>query len=476
LARANSSAVWLIPGVVAWSVGWWGIAAADISRDETATIGISTRSVPDIWRMSNHFDAVHTLYYLIMHFWTKAFGVSPVALRLPSLISMTIAAALLAALGRMLVSPRAGFTAGLLYACAPQVSYYAHDARSYAIDSTLVILLFVLFVRALRASRRRAWIWYALVLAVTVVMHLFTVLVVAAQAVTVLLGAASSHSWRAARRWLVATGLALCALAPFVVAAAGQADSVGWIAPFAWTDVWGFILAIAGRASLIAPFAILAVLAIRISTKRPTVMAVALPWLIVPPVLLFGVSAFDHLYLFRYLLYCLPALALLAAAGLDRFRGWQHAIVLVALIGLTIPQQLNVRNPDQGANDFRAEAAFIQTHKQPNDAIFFVVPTQRPLKNSDPDAYAGLNDIALARTPAEAANFSGDDLPPGLVQQRLDTADRVWAVRFWVSQAQAASVQEVERQQYAMLRAAGLRLESTTRFRGGVFRLYVRQG
>lgn len=473
-AALESVAVWLIPAIAAGLVGWWGINAANISRDETATIGISTRTLPDLWRMVQHADAVHALYYLIMHFWTAAFGISPLALRLPSLIGMVIGAALLAALGRMLVSPRAGLTAGLLYACAPQASYYAHDARSYGIDSTLVILLFLVFVRAMRSPRRSAWIGYAVTLLVTVAMHLFTLLVLVAHGITVVLDARSNRSWQSTRRWLVAAALATGALVPFILWSVIQGDTANWIPPPTWIAVWDFVIGMAGRASLIVPFAVFATLAIRMSSQRPTVMTVALPWLAVPPVLMFVGSIFDPLYVFRYLLYCLPAIALLVAAGLDRLGPWTHGIALLTLVALTVPQQLAVRNPDQGANDFRAEAAYINANKRSGDGIFFLVPTQRPLANSDRGAYAGLNDIALAMTPAQAANFSGTDLPPAEVEQRLGAVDRIWAVKFWVSNAQLPAAHEQESQQYAMLKIAGLRWVSTRHFRGGAILLFVR--
>ena len=47
-----------------------------------------------------------------------------------------------------------------------------------------------------------------------------------------------------------------------------------------------------------------------------TLAAVCLPWLVLPPVLLLAVSFAHPLYVERYVLFCLPALALLTSAGL----------------------------------------------------------------------------------------------------------------------------------------------------------------
>ena len=48
----------------------------------------------------------------------------------------------------------------------------------------------------------------------------------------------------------------------------------------------------------------------------PTTADVALPWLVAPPTLLLVISQIRPLYDFRYVLFCLPAVALLAADGL----------------------------------------------------------------------------------------------------------------------------------------------------------------
>ncbi|HEY2792454.1 MAG TPA: glycosyltransferase family 39 protein [Micromonosporaceae bacterium] len=465
-------AVWLVPALVAFGVGWWGMLAVGISRDETATIDISTRSVPDIWRMVQHADTVHAAYYLILHFWTGAFGISPMSLRLPSLIGTAIAAALVGVLGRMLVSPRAGFAAGLLFACSPEISAYAHNARSYGMDSALVVLLVILFVRAMRSNRPRAWAGYGLMLVLTVVMHLFTLLIVPAQGITMLLYARSQRSWRPLLYWLAAAVPAVAVLSPFLLRAISQGGTASWIPPLHWHDVGLFVVNLGGGKYVFVAMLLIAAFG---AFEARKVTRIALPWLLLPPVLLFGYSIRDPLYVFRYLLYCLPALLLLVAAGMERLKTWLHLTLLAVLIAATIPLHISLRDPNIGANDFRAEATFIAANKQPGDAIMFLVPTQRQLASSDRPAYSGLHDIAEGKTPAEAANFSGADVSDTVLAQRLRSVDRVWAVVYWVARASRPAAHASENKRYKMLKAAGLRWVETVHFRGGAFQLYQRK-
>ncbi|UGY92786.1 hypothetical protein [Streptomyces gobiensis] len=60
-----------------------------------------------------NIDAVHSFYYLLMHGWLAVWDGGLVALRLPSVVATAIVAAGVAAIGKRLVSSRAGLLAGL---------------------------------------------------------------------------------------------------------------------------------------------------------------------------------------------------------------------------------------------------------------------------------------------------------------------------------------------------------------------------
>ncbi|MEU5419883.1 hypothetical protein AB0G46_11580, partial [Streptomyces sp. NPDC020667] len=79
-------------------VGLWGLDRGTMWRDESATFQVSRRSVPQIWHLLGSVDAVHGLYYLLMH-WVLAVRADEIALRLPSVAASAATAALVGALG-----------------------------------------------------------------------------------------------------------------------------------------------------------------------------------------------------------------------------------------------------------------------------------------------------------------------------------------------------------------------------------------
>lgn len=68
--------------------------------DEAATVSAIDRNLPDLIRMLGIIDAVHGFYYLLLRGWAALFGVFEVALRLPSLLAVAVAAGLVVVIGR----------------------------------------------------------------------------------------------------------------------------------------------------------------------------------------------------------------------------------------------------------------------------------------------------------------------------------------------------------------------------------------
>src|SRR5260370_4638973 len=110
----------------------WGIQGSSYWRDETATLSAVQRPFGALISMLGNVDAVHGAYYVIIWVVVRLGGTSELVTRLPSALAMAAAAAGVAAIGRRLVSPRAGMLSGLVFAVLPEVSWVRPGARSDA--------------------------------------------------------------------------------------------------------------------------------------------------------------------------------------------------------------------------------------------------------------------------------------------------------------------------------------------------------
>src|SRR5215469_11631576 len=146
------------------------------------------RTLPQLFALLGHIDAVHGGYYVLMWFVTRVAGTGELAVRLPSAVAMAVAAGGIGLLGKRLVSGRAGLAGGLVFAAIPQVSWYGQNAREYSLVAAVATIASYLFVRAIEASpgkRRNHWIiGYGVSLAALAVLNLFALLLIPAHGLT----------------------------------------------------------------------------------------------------------------------------------------------------------------------------------------------------------------------------------------------------------------------------------------------------
>ncbi|MER8031667.1 glycosyltransferase family 39 protein [Streptomyces bauhiniae] len=403
-----------MPALLATVLGLWGLTRqSSMWRDESVTYQVAHRPLGELLALLGHIDAVHGLYYLLMHAVFALWDGGLVALRLPSVLATALAAAGVGALGNRFAGPRTGVLAGALFALFPATQQYAQEGRSYALVTAGVVWASYLFLRGLGSTTRGWWVGYGVLLAVVCWVHEFAALVLCAHAVTLrLLGV----RWR---RWGVAAGGVLVAVAPLAVVSARQAEQqLGWL----------------GRPSVAMWLAFLAVSALGLLLSRippladRTVTAVALPLLIVPPGLLITGSLLKPWYVDRYVLYALAGLALLGGLALARLPAHlgKAAVCLLALA--LLPASLAVRTPESRKDDVVAVAQTVRKLSHPGDGILFLPSRRREWLMSYPTLYAHLNDLALARSPAAFHTLQGTELPPAEIRTHLLSTSRLLAL------------------------------------------------
>jgi mannosyltransferase len=445
------------PGLAAATMavlGVWGLARqGSMGNDEVATRWAALLPLHGLAHLVNNVDAVHGLYYLIMHVWV-VLGSSPAVLRIPSLLAMIGAVALAAIIGRRLTgSPWAGLLAGLVMALTPVISFYAQTARSYALVVTTVLGATLVLLHALQAEAdgrpvARWWLGYAALIAAGGYLNEMALLILAAHAVTVLL---SRYGVNAFAHWLIASVAGAALVGPLAIVSSREDRAVGWIHPPTVADVrvlfhdyFGPITAIA---ILLVVCAVVALLPARGSVwwsqRGVSVASVAAPLLIVPALLLILESIVAHpLYVDRYVLYGEAGAALLAGAGLYRIGQWLSGalagrrpliwvpgiVACACVLGFQFSAQQHARTPESRLFDFGGPSRYIGVHARPGDGVLFFGQFFRKARLGYPADFRNTTDFAMAVSPRQAGNFQGMDKPFPEVQPLLLNFRRIWIV------------------------------------------------
>ncbi|MFD9162153.1 hypothetical protein ACFVZ8_09125 [Streptomyces sp. NPDC059558] len=435
----------LLPPLLAVLLGLWGLErGGSMWRDESVTWQVAHRPLGRILELLDRVDAVHGLYYLLMHGVFEGWDGGLWALRLPSVAATALAAAGVAAIAHRLVGERAALLAGCAYAVLPPVQMYAQEGRSYALVAAAVVWATYLMLR-------ERWAAYAVVLLLGCWLHEFAALALLAHAFT----AWRSRGWR----WSAAAVVAL--LLPLAVVSARQAEQqLGWLGRPSWQD-W-------------AAYAVVGAAALLLARGAPgDLVRVALPLVLLPPGLLMVISLFHPWYVDRYVLYALAGLALLAGARLATARGWWPWLLAGVLLVAFGFWSVWLRTPESRKDDALAVAAAVRERARPGDAVVFMPARRREWLLSSPEVYGELRDVALDRTPAASRSLQGTELPPERIREALLASPRVIALLDPAGQPLDPYPQEVVKREEL---AARFDLCSTTGVRGARVAVYARPG
>ncbi|WP_239515976.1 MULTISPECIES: hypothetical protein [unclassified Streptomyces] len=411
-----------------------------------------------------HVDAVHGLHYVLMYLVGQVAGVSEFTMRLPSAVAVAVAAAGLSWLGRLLGGPHLGLCAGLLLAVLPTASRYAQEARSFAFVMAVAVLATGALVKALSSdSRVRRPAGYAVLIALLGWLNVLGLLLVAAHAATIAL---RRPGRRSVVRFLLAQAAGIAAVVPLLILASAQRSAVGEAAPvtagtpfnyFTWLLTPGQDTLPSALKLLLTCTALTALilLVVRRRNAPPLALAVGVPWLVVPPLLLAAVSLGHPLFSYRYLLFCLPALALLLATAFavapSRLR---LLFALLAAVPLAA-SHLAIRQEGSRPWDSHAVISTLRTHDTPGDAVLFSGGRCGLIGIAFKEAFTGHPDLGTTRTAAELGALNHLPADPAVLQRRLAHTSRVWRItcNHLSADARQAAIQTTAVQEQLLKRA-----------------------
>lgn len=351
------------------------------------------------WRNFLHLmwwrEANMSLYYVLLRVWLHL-GHSPYFIRSLSVLISLAALPAIYWLAWQLYGRRVALLATALLAFNAYDIRYAQEARSYALFVLLATLSSGFLIAYLRQLERRYGIAYVVVSVLAVYAHFYALLLLAAHWLALRrFGSpgyntddSRSTAWVALRRQWITIGIAVLPLLIFV--AKTGAGPIKWIHRPGLRDLLEFFWQLSGAtwpiAAIVAAACIAAVAPLgkhlwaRGQSWETWRVQFLVIWLVFPITLTVLLSFARPVFLARYLIFCLPALLILAAAGLSRIRSsFVLAACLGAVLFLSLQGAFFIYNHDFDTDRDAAGAAtdFILDHTEAGDAVVFYIPATR---------------------------------------------------------------------------------------------------
>lgn len=449
---------WFVPLLITAVLGLYRITSIVLWWDELSTLDIIKRPASGIIATAGHVDAVHSFYYLFMHFWVMVFGTSAFAMRLPSLLAMCGATVCTALIAQRLFNRRVACTAAFLFSLIPGVDRYACEARSYGLVMLGSALALLFLLRALERPDWRRWTAYGALVAVTGALNLIALTGLAAHLVAVLVSRNGSRRARL-RTFAFAVGAALLLVSPIAIYGMIEAGSqLGTLPQYSLSSLpllWQ-------ETGCSTSFSVIVALALPLAAvhrrHRSAAVVVGAATLPIMALWIVSVNSIGFSFFARYLLFVLPAWAIAVAAAVDRFKGAPlfafAAVVLLTAVVVTHDQivlhgslshfKYDYPGPDVRAEDYPAAAEVISEHYRPGDAASFATSTHLDLGvNYYLPANEQLPDVFIQRTDVQM-----DSLEPEFCASTAACAAKAPA-RVWLVESGAGASFASERVDWA---------------------------
>lgn len=293
------------------------------------------------------------LYFYFMHYWTKLFGISERALRLPSVVFGTFAVLMIFLLGREIFNPFVGLLGALLMGTLPEQIYFSQEARMY---SLLVLLVTASTYAIALARKQNASKWPYALYFITSVAGLYThyiyVFCFGFQALFLWSNLRAQKEHR--RAWLTTQGAVVAAFLPWLLVAFIQKQTSARVIAWAHGDPpsGSILMEIASRTTMLisvpdAPMGWLSVIvafalvllgcwSLRASGSALWLLGL---WIITPVA---GILLMDALLnthavsVGRYWMVITPALYLLMAVGIQKVSRPSYQLPLAATLSVLL--------------------------------------------------------------------------------------------------------------------------------------------
>lgn len=389
-ARLAAAAAWLRmnrvdllamagPALVLGALASYNLGATSFWRDEISSVVFAHASIPDLLTIIDRERRVAGLpnmatYYLVLHFWLVV-GETEARVRLLSVLAGVATIVPIYLTAKRIGGWVAGLVAGALFAVIPYVVHYSQDARGYSMSMLAAAALTWLVIKATERQTVGWWLAYGITAALGLYVHFFVALVIAVHGIWVL-AARRMPPWRA----LVAGALPVVIAAaplPYIVLQYGTKH--GWIDPLTFRRMGLALSELAGNTGALVAFVVAICVVLVVHRRNP------LAWLLVAVVLVplavtAGMSTVKPLFVPRYLIVVLPAMATVAGVAVASLRPVPARAVAAVAIGAVLLWSLPTAYPALDRQDWRSAARFMSERMTPEDRFVIQADGRRQLE------------------------------------------------------------------------------------------------
>ncbi|GAA1292492.1 hypothetical protein GCM10009609_71480 [Pseudonocardia aurantiaca] len=422
--RALRNVAWLLPALLMVTLGLiratWP-SQQDAELDAWGFVHLPWREAIPV--LGTGVSTTSAPYYLGLKVWTEVLGTSDFSLRLPSILAMAAAAALVALTCADLLRPGVGFLAGLFFAILPTTSRYAQEIGPQALVICFATLATFCLVQLFNRPGLGRMVGYGLAVVLLGLASAPALILLVGHGIAVL----TVHR-RVFVGWFWTALLSLAPTAALFSLLRTPQPGFDWTSPVDLPEVVRLPQDLFGAALLggvVVGFGLLS-----FSFRKPGVIFTT--WAIGPLLALYAASRFSPAWQAEALLFTVPAWTSLAAMALLRTPVVRGVFVALVVALLALPSHIAVRGQDGHGQATREVAMVLAENFKAGDVIVYGPwQTDGQIGRDLVARYLPLQlqpkDVLKTREPRTAGQPFAEECVD--VSKCLDNAPRVWLFR-----------------------------------------------
>jgi mannosyltransferase len=369
---------WFLASLVVVNIAlkFFQVSDASIWLDEAHTANQALKSISEIISDSAK-DQNPPLYFMVMHFWIKVFGISESGIRSFSILMSVITIPVLFYFAKENFNTKAAVIASVLFTFSEQQIYFSLEARTYAFTGLLCIISFLLFFRLIKKPSVPVSLLLGFVNSLLIYSHFISCFIIVVEIVCLFILLIKGDR-KVFLYGILSLLLTVLLFIPWIGNLFKNIPKSGeyWLAKPSFYNLKGLFISFSNGKISTVVFAMLICLFVYFtrkkyfkknqSAKNYVGGLVLLLWFLLPVFADYLISGITPIFLNKYLLYSSIALYLLIGVSLSVlpipgfYKSMVAALVLILFI---VNTKIKARKPE----DWRSAAEFVRSKQSSQD-------------------------------------------------------------------------------------------------------------
>lgn len=418
--------------------------------DEAVSIKYAELNLSQIFFRQGHTPP---LYYIILHWWIRLFGISEFSVRFPSAIFGFISIFMIYKIGSQLFDMDVGKLSSLLMTFSLFHIQYSQEARTYSLSVLLTLLSIYFFIKLLKKINNRNLIGYVLSSILLMYSHIYGLFIIIAQNIYfILLSLLSKEDEKInVKSWLFIQSILILLFMPWTNIFIDQVLKVQkgyWIETPTPSSIFDSFKEYSSGSGLLLLIFLMLLSFSLISYKRRQgsmergyffkslgsnywkiqlsdthKVSLLLIWLIIPIILPFIISQFSQsIYFTKYTIVASPAFYLIIAKGMNKMRSNYVKSLMISIVIVLSSISIGRYYTDIHKEQWREVAKHIDMHAGNEDLLLI-----NPSYCMTPFNYYSTNDLLVKEGfPEKEKQINEENITE--LRETVKKYDRVWLI------------------------------------------------